>query len=136
MTVLTFDATKMRRVVEHSLTAPAQRNISYTENKPAAPSVILVHDEGVYLMSNGDPRDIVEGERSYIVHAKGLGPEDWDASRAAVGGDDFADTLPWADAIKAQIDAGAKTIRLKMTASKILLMEPKARRSNGNAPHS
>jgi hypothetical protein len=68
-----------------------------------------VHDDGVYLMSNGEPRDIVEGESSFVAHAKGCNPKTdpdwWDVSRALVGGDDFGECLPWAKELKVLLDA-------------------------------
>ena len=39
-----------------------------------APAVLLVHEQGVYLMSNGQPRDIVGGDaadRSFCAYAIG-----------------------------------------------------------------
>ncbi len=77
-----FDAVDVRRVVEHSITAKAQggKTIGYDSKtgeaftEPVdAPAVMLVHDEGVYLMSNGQPRD-VSGERSFVAYARGCHP--------------------------------------------------------------
>ncbi len=80
--------------------------------KPAL--VLLVHDQGVYLMSSGLPRDIASDDTSYIVQAKGCDPDkdpDWyETSRALVGGDDFGEHLPWAEEIKKRIDLGEKKI--------------------------
>ena len=68
MSKLIFDAKDVKRVVEHSLAAPEQGkmvigiegpNIRY--GLPEEPAVLLVHDDGVYLMSNGQPRDTVSG---------------------------------------------------------------------------
>jgi Protein of unknown function (DUF3085) len=144
MTLLTFMAADVRRVVEHSINAPRQSEqlVDYDRetHKPItapveAPAVLLVHDQGVYLMSNGEPRDIVDADatgrkdeasnegRSFCVYAAGCDPdadEDWyDTARALVGGDDFGETLPWARELKALIDAGAKTITLRMTENSI-----------------
>lgn len=69
--------------------------------------VALVHDDGVYLLSNGEPRDLVKGkspnglhdrEMSFVVYAEGCNPmvdgEDcWPNSVAMVGGDDFVEYL-------------------------------------------
>ena len=33
--------------------------MAYTTKPVEAPAVLLVHEQGVYLMSNGQPRDIV-----------------------------------------------------------------------------
>jgi hypothetical protein len=123
MARLIFEAEAVRRVVEHSLSAPKQREETTgydpktfkSITKPVdAPAVVLVHDDGVYLMSNGEPRDIGEGERSFVAYAKGCNPQKdanhWDRSRDLVGGDDFAETLPWARQIKEMLDRGARQI--------------------------
>ena len=59
MPVLRFKAEDVRRVVEHSIAAPRQSDVAYTTKPVEAPAVLLVHEQGVYLMSNGQPRDIV-----------------------------------------------------------------------------
>jgi hypothetical protein len=123
---LIFQAADVRRIVEHSLAAPQQRPMAYTENDPvAAPSVLLVHDQGVYLMSNGTPGDIIDTERNqhFVAYAKGCHPAKdddwWDTARDLVGGDDFAETLPWAQQIKAALDRGVNTIAINFGKSKI-----------------
>jgi hypothetical protein len=135
---LIFSAKDVRRVVEHSLAAPEQGQMVIGIKRgelqyglPEAPSVLLVHDDGVYLMSNGKPRDLVSGDdgkgggRSFCAYAKGCDPsrdaECWDTSRMLVGGDDFGETLPWAEQIKAKLDAGAKQIVISVTADNIEL---------------
>ena len=64
MPVLRFKAEDVRRVVEHSIAAPKQSEqvveyVPHTTKPIAAPAVLLVHDQGVYLVSNGKPRDMV-----------------------------------------------------------------------------
>lgn len=62
----------------------------------------FVKDDGIYIMSSAAERDIIKDpdgkERSRVVYAIGYDPrknEDvWEASRAAVGGDDFVEALP------------------------------------------
>ena len=61
-----------------------------------APSVLIVKDDGVYLMSNGKPMlvDLTHGKRSVVAYAKGLDPSaGYGVIRAAVGGDDFSERL-------------------------------------------
>lgn len=168
MARLLFNADDVRRVVEHSIAAPRQRpqTVGYDEKtgnpitKPVEhPSVMLVHDDGVYLMSNGEPRDVVQAEitvvplddpellhdtlasalgekpatrktgRSFCAHAKGCDPgkdkDWWDRSRELVGGDDFAETLPWAQHFKAQLDRGAKQIAINYSETRISIGTPK-----------
>lgn len=134
MAKLIFKAEDVKRVVEHSIAAPEQRRIAVdfvkkgegyeTVYKDAdEPSVILVHDRGVYLMSNGEPRDIVSGETSYVAYAKGCDPdkdEDWhENADSLVGGDDFCETLDFAVAMKNAIDGGAKQIIINLTSRNI-----------------
>ena len=72
------------------------------------PSLHLVKDEGVYLMSNGAPAEMIERPRPNgdgmmqscrVVYAKGFDPyaEDrgdvWDKARAAMGGDDSVEDI-------------------------------------------
>lgn len=133
MASLIFNAADVKRVVEHSIAAPKQGSkFTYKNGKagsetPTEPSVILVHDQGVYLMSNGEPRDIVEGESSFVAYANGTNPktagEWWDNARALVGGDDFGETLPWARDMLAEIEGGAKTITVKVTATTMELVK-------------
>ena len=78
------------------------------ENRtPVGPCLLLVHDTGVYLMSNGIPRYFDEsGNKSYVVYAEHCHPDNdeeyRETSRELVGGDDFVETLPiprsWRDA--------------------------------------
>ena len=64
------------------------------------PGLWLVHDQGVYLMSNGIPHleDPDRPKSSKIVQAKGCDPKKddgwWEESCQLVGGDDFVEHLP------------------------------------------
>src|SRR6516164_8327694 len=142
MPVLRFKAEDVRRVVEHSIAAPRQSDVAYTTKPVEAPAVLLVHAQGVYLMSNGKPRDIVGADstdrkdaakddgRSFRAYAIGCHPEkdaDWyEAARGLVGGDDFVETLPWARKLKALIDGGARIITLRMTRDSIEIVHDRA----------
>ncbi len=134
MGMLSFKAADLRRVVEHSIgNRQSEQLVDYDPSgkaitKPVeAPAVLLVHDQGVYLMSNGNPRDIVGGVSSHVAYAKGCNPKtdsDWyDTAHALVGGDDFGETLPWAREIKALIDGGADTIFIRFDDTIELLTE-------------
>ena len=92
MPVLRFKAEDVRRVVEHSIAAPRQSDVAYTTKPVEAPAVLLVREQGVYLMSNGQPRDIVgvdAADRSFCAYAIGCHPEkdaDWyETARVAMG---------------------------------------------------
>lgn len=128
MKTLRFDAADVRRVIEHSIAAetqmrPARRPTSEPpledeDGSAIVPAVLLTCDYGVYLMSNGQPRDLAEGRRSFAAYAVGYDPfrdADWRAhTRELIGGDDFSLTLPWAADLKALIDAGVETINIKV----------------------
>ncbi|OAF19654.1 hypothetical protein AXW67_36220 [Bradyrhizobium neotropicale] len=126
MRSLIFNAADVRRVVDHSLAAETQALKTVRDLKTgllvkqpvSAPAVLLAYDHGVYLMSNGQPRDILIGERSFVAYAKGCDPfldPDWRArSRELAGDDDFGVVLPWAHDLKALIDAGAQTVVLNL----------------------
>jgi len=103
LTTLLFDLADVRRVVEHARKAPQQRQF-YGEQ--LGPQVLLVKDEGIYLMSNGVPRDMLDGApdelgaQSFVAYAHGYDPnvvtdglELHMKCREAVGGDDFSEPL-------------------------------------------
>jgi len=62
------------------------------------PSFLLVKDEGVYIMSAGDPRQLIEegSQRSLVAYAQGLHPGNagwYDRAVAICGGDDFGERI-------------------------------------------
>jgi hypothetical protein len=113
MPVLRFKAADLKRCLEHAYAAPefdmGHENMTDEEFRslgieppetraPVGPCLLFVHDRGVYLMSNGIPRDLdAGGSGSYVVYAEHCNPntdEDWyDNSRELVGGDDFAEVI-------------------------------------------
>lgn len=152
MAMLFFKADDVRRVVEHALNSKQHGDelVKYDDDfnpitKPGRAAVLFVHDEGVYLMSNGEPRDLIENldgppTGSFCAYARGCNPKadaDWyDTARSLVGGDDFGETLHWAEEIKQQLDAGATVIVLSVSRNQIELLRPSAtltqRKPNGN----
>lgn len=65
--------------------------------KKLPPSLLLVHDHGVYLMSGGVPmlEDPNRPGTATVTYAAGLDPNaDYDDVRDAVGGDDFVERIP------------------------------------------
>jgi hypothetical protein len=72
-----------------------------TNRTPRGPALLFVHDQGVYLMSNGIPHLLSEDGNSHqVIYAEGCNPnvgefDDWYlTSRDLVGGDDFVEILP------------------------------------------
>ena len=113
MATLRFPIDDARRVAEHSIRVPEQLSHLYCFAQegseivpqyrvPTEPCVQLVHDDGVYLMSNGLPPDLLDGTvkdgRRFVAYAEGCHPQfdsDWfETARRFVGGDDFSETLP------------------------------------------
>ena len=103
MPTCVFKTDEVRRCVEHALNSTSW-GMGWSD-APPGPAVFFVHDQGVYLMSNGEPRDLTINPRtptaqptSYCAYAAQCNPstdEDWwDNSNDLVGGDDFAETLP------------------------------------------
>lgn len=96
-----FDAADVKRCVQHALNS-SQWQMPFAEDETPTPALLFVHDDGVYLMSNGipiDQRDDSTEPRSYSVHAQTTkpgydNPDWWENSRALVGGDDFVEILP------------------------------------------
>jgi putative SOS response-associated peptidase YedK len=70
MTVLSFDAAGARRVVEH-MTAATDWSRGFGDTSKPRPQILF----GLYPMSNGKPRDMVDSERSFVVYAEGYDPE-------------------------------------------------------------
>jgi hypothetical protein len=75
-----------------------------TNRTPRGPALLFVHDQGVYLMSNGEPRLLTEdGASNRVIYAEGCNPnigefDDWySMSRELVGGDDFVEIIPIPD---------------------------------------
>ena len=86
------------KIGEHGF--PDAQNIDLSK-VPAA--LWLVKDQGIYLMSNGDPRLLLEPgstdpcARSRVAYAHGFNPgtnHDWFERLSVLDGDDFASALP------------------------------------------
>jgi hypothetical protein len=94
-TTLEFDRHDVQRVIEHMTTATEWgRGYDDDDEHDARPQLIFVKDQGIYLMSNGLPRDIVAGETSFVAYAEGYDPSvetynTWDT----VSGDDFGEFI-------------------------------------------
>lgn len=86
----------------------------------------LVADDGVYLISNGLPRDIVapdprnaEYGRSRVVYAKGINPEQevfetwWDRKRYVCGGDDQVVNID-GEALRTALAASGASLELRV----------------------
>lgn len=96
MGICVFKTKDLRRVVEHARRSSNWR-MGFSGRTPQ-PGMMLVHDQGVYIMSNGLPADVdIDAERCNLVYARSCDPdkdENWyDNARRLVGGDDFGEIL-------------------------------------------
>lgn len=127
MGILIFHAAQLRRIVDHAKAAPEHDMGSDQEPEPA---VTLVGDHGVYLISNGLPRDKRRtGEaRNFVAHALGINPyqdNDWfETKRALYGDDDGVDTLCIIDTLDLILNQGERFIRLQVGDGDIGILIP------------
>lgn len=158
---LTFKVDEVRRLVEHSKAAkkhspshndlfdPAYHRGGKVVEKDGWPDrdnididkipagLLLVKDQGVYLLSNGSPSLLVEGVGSHVVaYAKEADPTSggefddwWEAAQAIMGGDDCAETLPITmfEPVLALL-ADGDGLKIKVTASQIQVMFPRQKK--------
>jgi hypothetical protein len=132
MAILTFDPSDVRRIVDHMTAATAWSQGLGDETKPRS-QIIFVKDWGIYLISNGEPRDIVEGSTSFAAYARGYDPttEDFDEvqrkSNEVAGGDDFGEFLDLsADQIKLIKSADFASFSIKLSPKRVeIVVVPK-----------
>jgi hypothetical protein len=83
---------------------------SQIDKSKIGPRILLVKDQGCYLMSAGIPALTGTGTANAVAYAEGLGPDcDYEDLRCACGGDDFAEPLPLSMFDQA-MKSGAKTV--------------------------
>ena len=126
--VYTFERAGVERLLQHARSATRHQR-PYGSKRRAKPSLMLVGDEGVYLMSNGIPnlsRD--DGKAgSFVVYANEANPHTlpfetwWAAKRAGFGGDDGADHIALAD-LDGALVGNNKPLRLGITAASIAVL--------------
>lgn len=89
MGVCKFKVSEVLRCVTHAVKNTPDDGFS-------VPSILLVHDSGVYIMSNASPADL-DGDRSYVAYAEGCNPKTdvdyYQTARGLVGGDDFGEII-------------------------------------------
>jgi len=99
---IAFSVEEVKELVEHVKGSKKFRK-PYGEGEEY-PALWFVHDQGLYLMSNGEPPQKGEKEgKLRVAYADGFDPskgefEDWwDGAREIVGGDDFVEPIPVED---------------------------------------
>lgn len=116
----TFSIKGLVPLLKHSLHAKKHK-IVYGIEGTAVPGLWLVKDEGVYLMSNGDPgllKSKKKGSPNRVLYAEGHGPETF------MGGDDYVELLGagfLAHGIKLAQKHGGNTINVVVTEDSIRL---------------
>jgi hypothetical protein len=133
MTILTFDPTAVRRIVDH-MTAATEWSQGLGDQRKPRPQIIFVKDYGIYLMSNGQPRDLVEESTSFVAYARGYDPTKEDPGEVwrkadAVAGDDFGDFLDLSpDEITLIKSADFGSFSIKLAAKSLeIIVAPKQR---------
>lgn len=86
---------------------------------PPSCEMLLVHDQGVYIMSMAQP----VGQRT-IVYAHRCDPTKdkdwWETSRKLVGGDDFGETIGTAGEIITLLEASKHGLKVQVTEDHII----------------
>lgn len=108
-----FKTSELRRCIEHAAQSnefTCGYNFGDEPTNQPQPGFLFVHDRGVYLMSNGNPRDAVEEGKNaaaYVAYAKDCHPERdedyWENARDLVGGDDFVEYIPFARSVEDEL---------------------------------
>lgn len=97
MPVCVFKTEDIQRCIEHALRS-TEWNMGYEETAIPTPGLCFVHDQGVYIMSNGSPSDMDGEQTAYVAFAEHCNPrvdtDWWENSRSLVGGDDFVEVMP------------------------------------------
>jgi hypothetical protein len=131
--VLIFKAAEVLPLALHSLDAQAWVRPSPADRDGAEASLVLVADQGVYLVSGGKPTLAgPEGKGMAKAYAEGLAPgidpfDSWyDRKLAIVGGDDFARPLPWVKPILSLLQKdNCPEIRIAVTENSMKLLRPR-----------
>lgn len=103
----------LKSIIEHSRSHPEGQTSCGEVIKP---SLLLVKDQGAYLMAPTNPRQLVgDGERCVVAYAEGCNPnvdkDFYENARALCGGDDFAEPI----ALEGLSTSAAIEIRIKLT---------------------
>lgn len=142
---LIFAGDAVLELLTHARTAP--KHVSpYGLTADPGPGLMLVKDDGVYLMSNGEPGLPDADTVNRVVYARGYealpvnsSTEErmirYDKVKDAVGGDDFAEFLPIGSFEKLTADG---MVRIELTASRmtICIIGGKSNHRTGTPPTS
>ena len=93
MEEIRFDIQKVAEHLRHSANSKTHKAV-YGDQGTKKAGLWWVKDEGSYIMSNG-----TDADRPAVVYAKGLTPKHRDDVEMMLGGDDFAEFIPF-DAVR------------------------------------
>ena len=87
---------------------------------PADSELLLVHDQGIYIMSASQP----VGKRT-IIYAEGCNPEKddhwWETARRLVGGDDFGEPFATAGTMNKALATAKTGLKIIVTETQFLV---------------
>jgi hypothetical protein len=121
--IASFPIAQVREILEHSK-ASKKHKAPYGMGK-GEPGLWLVGDQGIYLMSNGDPGFLRPGGGAVIVYAEESNPDkmefdEWYGNKREIfGGDDGVEFLPLAMIERALSKPKAKFIKVNITPKSI-----------------
>jgi|TARA_R110000824_G_scaffold44111_2_gene128563 hypothetical protein len=111
MTTLTFKGSKeLKQLAERTLYSNKFK-IPYQNKHTTKKGMFFVKDEGIYLMQ------AFSSKKNYVIYALGYNPKTnnncWDNCRDAVGGDDFAESIPLdKEQLQRLIEGGSLSIKI------------------------
>lgn len=134
---LIFEGDAVLELLTHARKA-AKHVSPYGLTAEPGPGLMLVKDDGIYLMSNGEPGLPGADTVNKVVYARGYEALPLNASteermirydkvKDAVGGDDFAEFLPAGSFEKLTADG---TVRIELTANRMTISIMGASRSS------
>lgn len=137
MSKFVFEADAVLELLKHAKAAP-QTVSPYGLTPNPGPGLMLVKDDGIYLMSNGEPALPGTDTVNKVVYARGYEAlpvtatveermERYDKVRDAAGGDDFAELLP-ANSLTGLASGGLLEIGLTADRMTIRILPPEALR--------
>jgi len=125
------DSPELLRIIGHTYRNPSHRvMVGWDDKRDKAiyedretPELVLVKDEGVYIMSASKGCYNEEKKMQYVIYAEGHDPEIDDFDDWWVGGDDFGIQIP-AEWVKNAIGKDAETFTLSVSDSRVSFYTP------------
>ncbi len=132
---LRFTLTEVLELADHAMAAPAHTDP--VDDEPAGPALLLVADDGVYLLSNGHPQvppasgqPATSGVRAVFADGLRAGTDWLDQVHALGGADDLPVALPLQeptarpliDQLPAGVGLGHDTLTLSITGDQLILV--------------